>query len=73
MNVQTALPSLAPASGGGRKAIAAFELTLSQVITYLLPQLGAEKTLLVLDEAAAEISDVPPGSADQWSTVTPVG
>jgi SAM-dependent methyltransferase len=54
-----------------RKAIAALDLTLSQVITYRLPQLGAEKTLLVLDKVAAEASDASPVRADQWSTLTP--
>jgi hypothetical protein len=73
MNVQTAAPSLAPASGGRRKAIAALHLTLSQVITDHLPQLRAEKTLLVLDKFAAETSDAPPVSADQSPTVTPLG
>jgi 2-polyprenyl-3-methyl-5-hydroxy-6-metoxy-1,4-benzoquinol methylase len=54
-----------------RKAIAALDLTLSQVITYRLPQLGAEKTLLVLDKVAAGASDASPVRADQWSTLTP--
>ncbi|HVI86786.1 MAG TPA: glycosyltransferase [Dongiaceae bacterium] len=35
-----------------RSAIAGLGLTLSHAITYRLPQLGAEKTLLILDKAA---------------------
>jgi glycosyltransferase involved in cell wall biosynthesis len=54
-----------------RKAIAALGLTLSQVITYRLPQLGAEKTLLVLDRVAAQACDASPVFADQDSTVIP--
>jgi SAM-dependent methyltransferase len=58
---------------GYRKAIAALDLTLSQVITYRLPQQRAEKTLLILDKVAAEASDAPPVSADQRFNETPVG
>jgi SAM-dependent methyltransferase len=54
-----------------REATAALGLRLSEVVTYRLPQLGAEKTLLVLDKVAADASDASPVFADQDSTVTP--
>ncbi|MDI3469610.1 MAG: galactosyltransferase-related protein [Pseudolabrys sp.] len=48
-----------------REVIAGLNLTLSEVITYRLPQLGAEKTLLVLDKVAAEVPGVSPAFADR--------
>lgn len=56
-----------------RNAIITLDLTLSEVVTYRLPQLGAEKTLLVLDKVPAEASGAAPAVAEPDVAVTSVG
>lgn len=52
-----------------RQAFAALGLTLTQVTTYRLPQLGAKKTLIVIDKVPADVGDASPVLADRDSTL----
>lgn len=52
-----------------RAVAAALDLTLSHTVTYRLPNLAAEKTLLILDKRAAEMPATEPLPAQQESTV----
>jgi glycosyltransferase involved in cell wall biosynthesis len=45
-------------------------VTLQEVVTYRLPQVGAEKTLLIFDKSPAEISDGETVGPKQDSTLT---
>lgn len=54
-----------------RKAAASLDLTLSEAITYRLHQIGAEKTLLVLDKVAVKTAIATPARADRDLAVMP--
>lgn len=54
-----------------REAVAALDLALSEIVTYRLPHVGAEKTLLVFDKAGAEATLVPPNAPDRITALMP--
>jgi hypothetical protein len=54
-----------------REAVAALDLALSEIVTYRLPHVGAEKTLLVFDKAGAEATLVPSAAPDRVTALMP--